>query len=279
MPKNNFGGRAWVVLIAAIVAATVSACNKNAFTESAKKDTDAALLFEARKQMNTLSWSDAITLINKMSAGGLAARSTKAALASAYAGRCGLNLIRMADKISTAGTTPIFAVLLSTLKGATVSSIADCQLAETTLNSISASAASRSADENVMMAFIGFAKIGAVLALYGDTNADGTVDPTFDSCSVAQLPDAMLREVGTGLTIAVASLSASGGSVGAALAASVNAACVQAAAIDPTFDFCAVQIASAFSVNQVKVLGGLVKSTDSPGLGTCAGSLATCVCP
>lgn len=261
------------------IAGLCVSCSKNVFSEGGKKDTDEALLFEAQRQMNTSNWSSAITLIGKMSSVGLASRSTKAALASAYAGRCGLNLIQMADKVSNAGSSGLFSIFLNALKGATAASIADCQTAEATLISISASAAARTADENVMLAFVEFTKIGAVLALFGDTNVDGTVDPAFDSCNTAQLPDAMLREVGSGLTNAVAALAASGGSVGAALAASVNSACAQAAVVNPSFDFCAVLTPSGFSVNQVKVLGGLVKTTDSPGLGTCNGNLQTCVCP
>lgn len=256
-----------------------TACNKNVFLESAKTDTDAALLFEAKKQMNSSSWAAAITLIGKMSTDARASRETKTTLASAYAGKCGLNLIRLADQIANAGTTHVFSILLTAFRGATVTSIADCSQAETLLISISSTASGRTADENILLAFIDFAKIGSVLATYADTNVDGTADPGFDSCNTAQLPDAMLREVGTGLTLAVASLSASGGSIGAGLATSVNAACAQLAGVSPAYDFCTVTTTAGFSVNQVKAIGGLVKTTDNPGIGTCPGNLQSCVCP
>lgn len=254
-------------------------CSQNAFLESAKKDTDPALLFEARKKMNSSNWTEAIALINRMSATGLAQRETKVILASAYAGECGLNLIRMADQIANAGSTNLFAVLLSSQQTATAASVTACQSAETTLASISAVAAERTADENTMMAFIGFTKIGAVLATYADTNDDGTADVGFDSCNTGTLPDAMLREIGTGVTIAVSSLVASGGSIASGVADSVSNACADIAAVDADYDFCTVTTASAFTTEQVQALGGLVKSTDAPGLGTCAGDLATCVCP
>lgn len=266
------------VLFASGVASLVG-CSQNAFLESAKRDTDSALLFEARKQMNSSNWSGAITSIGNMSATGRAERATKAILASAYAGKCGLNLIRLADQISSSSSQNFFAILMSAFRGADATGIADCITAETTLRTISDVAADRTADENVMLAFIGFAKIGAILATYADTNADGTADPTFNSCNTAMLPDAMLREVGTGVTLAVASLAASGGSIGSSLSDTVSNACANLAGVDPTLNFCAVTTASAFTVAQAKALGGLIKTTDNPGLGTCAGNVQTCVCP
>ncbi|CAN5452955.1 hypothetical protein BH10BDE1_BH10BDE1_07240 [soil metagenome] len=257
----------------------LSGCSQNAFLESAKKDTDAALLFEAKKLMNKSNWSDAITLIAKMSTAGRDDRGTKAVLASAYAGKCGLNLIRLADKISNSASQNFFSVLMSGLPGSTAASVADCVSAENTLRSISDVAAERTADENVMLAFIGFAKIGAILTTYADTNGDGTPDPGFDSCNTAMLPDAMLREVGTGVTLAVSALAAAGGSIGAGLSDAVTNACANLATADPAYDFCTVTTAASFSVDQTKALGGLVKSTDNPGIGTCAGSISACVCP
>lgn len=267
-----------VILFLAFVSLGVG-CSQNAFMESSKKETDEALLFEARKQMNKSQWADAITLINRMTTEGRTSRNTKVTLASAYAGRCGLNLIRLADQIANASGQNFFALLVNSFRGSTATSITDCVSAETTLLSISTVPADRTADENVMLAFIDFAKIGAILATYADTNADGTPDVGFNSCNTAHLPDAMLREVGTGMTLAVNSLAASGGTIGSGLSGSVTAACSALAVIDPNYNFCTITTTSGFSADHVKALGGLVRSTDNPGLGTCAGSLATCVCP
>lgn len=254
-------------------------CTQNAFKELAKTDTDAALLFEARKEMNSSRWDQAITLMNRMSATARADRSTKAVMASAYAGRCGLNLIRLAEQIANSSGQNFLSLLVYTFRGSSGTSIADCQQAESLLLSISANPAARTADENVMLAFIDFSKIGAILSTYSDSDGDGTADPTFDSCNTAHLPNAMLREVGTGLTLAVSALSASGGSIGSALSSSVTSACSNLASIDPSYDFCSITTPAGFSVDQVKALGGLVKSTDNPGLGTCNGGLSSCVCP
>lgn len=254
-------------------------CNKNAFLESAKKDSDAALLFEARKQMNNSDWSGAITSIGLMTAVGRATRESKTALASAYAGRCGLNFVDFADRISNAGTTNYFPLFLSFYKAGGSVAITDCTAAEAQMLSISTTAADRTADENVFLAFAEFAKIGVILAHYADSNDDGTADAGFDPCDTNDLPTAVLREIGTGITIAVASLSATGGSVGASLASSVSSACSVLAGVNPALNFCSITDPSAFTANQLKAIGGIVRTTDNPGLGTCAGDLATCVCP
>jgi hypothetical protein len=254
-------------------------CGQNAFLESAKRDTDAALLFEAKKQMNSLQWTAAINTILKMSAAGLSDRSAKVALASAYAGRCGLNLIRFADQLSSAGSSGLFALFLSALKTATTSSVADCISAEQSLISISSDPALRTVDENLMLSFIGFAKMGAILASYADLDDDGTADSGFDACDTSDIPQAMVRQFGTGMTLAIQGLNASGSTLGSSLATAVTSACTALAGVNPAYNFCAVTDPSAFTTNQVKALSGLMHSQDAPGLGTCASPLAACVCP
>lgn len=254
-------------------------CSQNALLESAKRDTDAALLFEAKKKMNGALWSDAINMIARMSAGGQAERSTKVTLASAYAGRCGLDLLRLADQISSSSGTNFFSILGSSMRAATAPSITDCVAAETTLLSISTNPATLTPDENMMMSFIGFSKIGAILATYADLDNDGSADVGFDACDTGDIPEAMVRQVGTGITLAIASLNASGSTIASGLGSAVTSACATLAGLNPAYNFCAVTDPAGFTADQVKALGGLIHSTDNPGVGTCAGNLATCVCP
>lgn len=280
MGALRFPMNRWIGLsLSALLMTTFLLGCSNAFKEFAKTDSDAALLFEARKQMNDARWDEAITLMNRMSAVARADRSTKAVMASAYAGRCGLNLIRLAEQLANSSGQNFLSLLLYTFRTSSGTSIADCQQAEALLLSISSDPAVRTDDENVMLAFIDFSKVGAILATYADTDGDGTAEPTFDSCNTAHLPDAMLREIGTGLTLAVGSLAASGGSIGSALSTSVTSACSALAGINPSYDFCSVTTPTGFSVDQVKALGGIVKTSDNPGLGTCTGSISACVCP
>lgn len=267
------------ILFALCAIVVLASCSQNALIESAKRDTDAALLFEAKKKMNGAHWTDAITLIGRMSAAGQSERTTKVTLASAYAGRCGLNLIRLADHISTAAGTNFFAILGSAMRAATGPSVTDCILAEATLLSISTDLAALTADENMMVSFISFSKIGAIVAAYADLDDDGSADAGFDACDTNDIPEAMVRQFGTGITLAVASLNASGSSIASGLGTAVTAACTTLGGIDPAFDFCSITDPADFTADHVKALGGLIHSTDDPGVGTCAGDIATCVCP
>ncbi len=268
-----------ITSVAFFFVAVLVSCSQNALLESAKRDTDAALLFDAKKKMNSSLWTDAITTIGRMSATGQAERATKVTLASAYAGRCGLDLIRLADQISSSAGTNFFAILGSAMRTATGTSVTDCISAETTLLSISTDPAALTADENMMLSFVGFSKIGAILATYADLDDDGSADVGFDACNTGDIPEAMVRQFGTGITIAVASLNASGSSIASDLGTAVTAACTTLAGVNPAYDFCSVTDPAVFSADHVKALGGLIHTSDNPGVGTCAGDIATCVCP
>lgn len=267
------------VLFSLLAIVMLVSCSQNALLESAKRDTDAALLFEAKKKMNSALWTDAITMIGRMSAAGQAERATKVTLASAYAGRCGLDLIRLADQISSSSGTNFFAILGSSMRAATASSVTDCISAETTLLSISSDPAALTADENMMVSFIGFSKIGAIIAAYADLDDDGSADAGFDACDTNDISEAMVRQFGTGITLAVASLNASGSSIASDLGTAVTTACTTLSGVNPAYDFCSITDPADFTADHIKALGGLIHSTDNPGVGTCAGDIATCVCP
>jgi hypothetical protein len=260
-----------ILMLIAMAMATAS-CGQNAFLESAKRDSDAALLFEAQKLMNKSQWTEAIEKLQLMSVTGRAKRDSKAALASAYAGRCGLNLIAFADAVANASGN-LFPVFLSVMRSSDSQDISDCISAETTLLSINEDAAARTANENMLMAFVGWAKIGAILAVEADTNDDGSADGGWDACTLSA---SLKGEIGTGLTISVASLAQTGTSVGGTLSSSINSICTT---LGPSFDFCSITDSSAFTSDQLRAIGALTKSTDQPGVGTCAGNVNTCICP
>lgn len=256
-------------------------CNRNMFSELALRETDSALLFEAKKRMDSSKWTEAIDTIAKMSAGAQARREAKVTLASAYAGRCGLNLVRFANSLSGSGggTGGLFLLFMNTLRGAEQAQAEDCKHAEETLRSIDTLPANRTVDENLMLTFISFSKMGAILSAFADTDHDGTPDTGFDACDRGQFPELAVREFGTGLTLAIEGLQGSGSSVGASLATAVTAACSTLAGINPDYDFCAITDPVDFTADQVKALSGLIHSQDAPGLRTCASDLAHCVCP
>ena len=123
-----------VFLITAPLLMAVTGC-PNAFVESAQKTTDDALLYSAEQHANANEWTEAITAMNSMTTTGKAKRESKAALASYYAGRCGLNLLDFAQSIKDQmPATKIWALSLRAQAGATVADLADCVLAEQTSN-------------------------------------------------------------------------------------------------------------------------------------------------
>lgn len=257
-----------------LATALLSGC-PNSFSEFANKTSDEALLFKAQVYADASDWDNAILTVSQMSATGRANRETKYALSSYYAGRCGLDLLNLADSLSSSlGTTLLYPLLLTEYKTNTVTNLADCQSAENTLLGISTSYASLTADENIMLALLEFTKIGSILGSNAkvDANGDGTYDSgTFDPCLVGDITDLEVGKLGTGLIISINALSASGSDIGASLGAAGSL----------TSSFGNVQDPTAFDANQIKALRGLFKSNEV-GFNTCGGSATSgpaCLCP
>jgi hypothetical protein len=205
-------------------------------------------------------------------------------LASAYAGRCGLDLLSLATKVADgteAGST-IFTILLGAYKGATVSNLADCVLAEQTMTGLG-TGTSLSSDENILLAFVEFAKIGTVLAQSGaDADHDGVVDGSFNACTndADNITDADVQQIGTGLTLALDSIVASSASVAGDAVNSMKTVCATIDTFLSTTGFCDQFATTDFDAMEILGLRSLLKSSEI-GLNTCGGTLGTgtCHCP
>lgn len=243
----------------------------NIFYEAADKNSDAAKLFDARKLIDSGDWTSAITKINSMSVSAREQRDVKALLASAYAGRCGLDVLTMINNMQATTSYTFFQILMRSIRGATATNVADCVLAETTMKTISTSSSSRTTDENLLMAFVGFAKIGAILSANADTDSDGTVDAGFNPCTA--LDDTEAAELVTGLANAITSLNSANSSIGSDEMTDINSIC--AAATTAGFDFCSLTDTSQVDTQAERAgMRGLVhEAQDSIGLGTCTSTL------
>ena len=102
----------------------------NVFIELADTSTDSALLHQAKMDLGTGLWTSAITDISKMSGAAQAIRTTQDLLASAYAGRCGLDAINISLKLSGMGSANFFGFVYKMGLGATAAMINDCISAE-----------------------------------------------------------------------------------------------------------------------------------------------------
>ncbi|MCB0357634.1 MAG: hypothetical protein KDD40_11530 [Bdellovibrionales bacterium] len=267
----------------------------NILDEFAKKDTDEALLFEAKKNMNDSQWNLAIANFNDMSADFLAKREVKLQHAKAYAGRCGLDLLQLFEDLSTnLATGRLYPLLMSAFTGATTTNADDCAQAEALILSISTAPGSRTTEENTTLAFISFAKMGAIFAAFADEGtADGITDTDFDACQNNTTPgisETYVREIGIGLALASNSLAAAvsgGGLSGADELSSVQDACTALAALGATYNFCDETDPAALTANQVKAIRWTMMDNQNIGLGganTCniaqtAASPAASFCP
>lgn len=247
----------------------------NILNEFAKEDTDEALFYEAKKNMNDSNWNAAIANFTDMSNSFLAKREVKLQHAKAYAGRCGLDLLQLFESLSTnLSTGRLFALLMSAFSGATTSRADDCATAEDLLISIAASASSRNSEENTTLAFISFAKMGAIFAAFADeTTVDGSTDADFDACQDSATPgisESYVREIGIGLAIASSSLAeaiSSGGLSGADELASATSACSALETLGPQFNFCSQTDPNSLTAEQVKAIRWTMMDNQSIGLG------------
>jgi hypothetical protein len=268
---------------------SISGC-KNAFDEFADKKTDDALLFDANALADDRNWTAAIAKIGQMTAAGQADRTTKLALASFYAGRCGLDLLSLASDLSAGlgGGINLMPVLSKSRAGSVIANADDCETAEKTIQSISLAPASRTEDENVILAMIEFAKLGAVLVSSGvDANGDGVIDTNHaNTCALTTVPGGQTvspaQRIGAALTNAIKSLSASGSTVGGSSTATMNAMCTS---LDSAFGvgFCNQFLPTNFTAGSGKddAMAALILSNEI-GYNLCGGTLmssAACTCP
>jgi hypothetical protein len=254
----------------------------NAFVESAQKTTDEALAYSAEQYANANQWTQAITAMNSMTASGKAKRESKSALASYYAGRCGLNLLNYADAIKNQmPATKLWPLAMSVQVGATVTDLSDCVLAEQTLVSIDPNENNRTPDENIELVFIELAKMGASLAQSNaDANHDGVIDGTFNACSTTDISDGAVQELGSGVVLTLKAIQASGSSFGGSITSSVGTMCTTIEAQPGMAGFCSNTSASNFTGPLLLGLRALIKSNEI-GFNICGGSVGSgsCTCP
>lgn len=249
----------------------------NAFQEMADPNSDAALFFQAQQEIDIPNFDKALVTIAKATPKGQASRRGRNVAASAYAGRCGLNLIDLASKMTNLGSVTLYNSLLSTFKTVPTASTApdDCLAAEQNIVAIPAASAQK--DDFVFLAFNSFAKIGTTLAKYADLDDNGVVDPAFNACTT--MSDAQVAEIGTGLTLALLGIQNSGLTLDAT--SSFTDLCARLASEAMSPNICLKTTAASFTALELLALRSMIKGNEI-GFGTCGGttgSSAACRCP
>ena len=172
--------------ILAALAMSQLSCTQNIFSELSSKNSDDALIFDAKTAVNKQDYQTAIDIITmKLSAFGQTKTEAKEILASGYAGRCGLNFINFVNALSTATSGSAFK-LVSTPFVARIVDPVSCYTALTVLESIGPTA-SRTSSENAFASVVGMSLMGSAVRLYSDNtpvNGDGVQDANNISCTL-----------------------------------------------------------------------------------------------
>ena len=102
---------------------------KNSFTELAKFDADAAVYYAAKRYSDARQYDLAINKIYELSDSYYARRDVQVFLASAFAGKCGLDFLTFAKSVAE-NPTAITPMKLALNHMKNVNSEADCETAE-----------------------------------------------------------------------------------------------------------------------------------------------------
>lgn len=254
-------------------------CSVNILEEFGDTETDFAKYIEAQKLVSKTSYVEAINVIGTISDEYQARADVKTLLASAYAGRCGLDFLNfVVNEISNIGSTRLYPFLMSNRAslGVTADNQSFCSTAISLLQEIGATGAVRSDDQNIFMAAVSFIQIGVILSKTADTDNDGTLDGTFDACSSGNISDTDIDAYGAALMIALESVQAvSNPAFGGDQVTVIANLCTLIG--DP--DICS-KTDGSFDATERNALRSLIKEDNAIGLGAmCTGDIATCNCP
>lgn len=265
-------------------------CSVNILESFADKNTNNAYIVDAKKLLDERDYDGALAKLALVTGELATDRSVIMLKASAYAGKCGLEFLPFVNTLQNMGSTNLFQVFLSHFKAGVAAQIDHCVTAENLVESIG-TVNQRTSDENMLLVLISFAKIGTILAYYADSDDDGNAEGGYDTCTIGgaraaggAITDEDAGQIGTGITLAIESISAVSSTInlGSAALADVSAACALLDAIPPagTYNFCTVTDPLGFSPEQLRAIRGLVSETaDGIGIGTCGGGAAACLCP
>jgi hypothetical protein len=255
-------------LILVLIVITNFACSKNIFDEIANKDSQEAIYFQAKSEINKRNYSDAIDLFARLDADYLDNHERKAVYASAYSGRCGLEFLTLLSNLQNSSGSTVIALLMGAFPNSTLlENAADCNQSQSILATIGDQTV-RNGNENLLMAFTSFSEIGTTLSAIADLDADGVADATFDQCDITDFPEQQVREIGSSIALALISLAAIGTSYVDGATADVTALCN----LDPNLSrFCTNTDPSAFTANEVQALRYAIGSNDF-GIDSCGGN-------
>lgn len=289
------------IISSLLLALLTTSCSVNILSPFADEETDQALFIEAQIQINRGNYSGAVDLFTQMSSDFLEKDYVVPYHASAYAGVCNLDFLNFQTLIDDLGSSRLFEALMSTYTGGTTTEkearIAACDQAITILEAAGATEADRDDDNNLLISFVLFVKMGTTLSRHADDDSaltndnDGVLDTNWDACADGDptadtnvFPEDDVRQFGAALIKAVNSLSAvSSVTVGAGSITLINTLCTSiAGAVPGADDLCTKTDPADFTANEIAGIRTLVNEGTDIGLGSCAAgtpNITNCPCP
>jgi hypothetical protein len=262
----------------------------NAFSQFSQQTTDDALRYDMQMKIDRREYTEAIETYLRMTSAGRTSRLGRIAGATAYAGRCGLDLVTLSKTITdNIATRKLFPILLEVYKDAVVANVTDCETAEGLVRGIDSTQIT--ADDYMLLAFISLGKIGTTLESGGADDAllDGTPDHTgtvsagFLPCNTtpAHISDANVQRVASGLTLTLSALNSSGSDAIGSVTTQMNAVCTAIdsflVAVGGSAGFCQQYEPTDFTGLEITAIRMLLDSTDV-GFGRCGGAVGTAGC-
>lgn len=244
-------------------------CSANFLKELADKNSDDAIIYDAQKAVNEQNYDSAIDLLTvKLSAAGQAKVPARETLASAYAGKCGLNFIDFVDGLANASSGSAFVLVSSAFVGTAVQP-SYCLQSLQTLDLLGPTE-SRSTDQNAFASVVGMVLMGTSTRLYTDNNptdGDGTQDAVDISCTLTdtQIDNVILGYGYMAKNFSALSTDQIGSSSGDAISDSIDA-CTAVAGSS-----CEVTDPATISNDLRKTMRDLLNTTEY-GVGTANGS-------
>ena len=220
--------KSYLSFLVILSCALVNGGGCNFFTDVSVKNSDDAIIDDINNLVDKRLWYDAAQKLTLISAAGKQRRDVKLLSAGVYAGKGGLDIIALINALNanaSSGTKTLFQELMTAFPGATAINYNDELTAQSYIFSISNNATLRTIDENIFMIFLEFAKLGTMISELADTNHDTILDPAFDNCSHAMVPDANASEIIVGVAEIVQSLGAAGSSIAGTSLTAVTSVC------------------------------------------------------
>lgn len=184
--------RLFIVILAVLL--LLEGCSQNILSEFGNKNSDEALLFDAKTAINAQQYDDAISIVTqRVSATGQQSTSAREILASGYAGKCGLNFIDYVTSLADSVSGSTFVLVSSPFVAVPVSPDF-CLSSLQTLDLIGTNA-QRTTNQNAFASIVGMVLMGSATRLYTDdapVNGDGSQDVVDASCA---LTDAQIDKI------------------------------------------------------------------------------------